>query len=152
MWMHTNVSACTCIYCMYPPRVCVVCACFLFYLSMYLCFARCVVCILHHITNLLCFENKSKKKNIHIYIFFNTYIYIYMLPHTPYLSAFFYDFVSCVYAFFSTCLSICFSRAAVSVLFHIHNHWFQCQKTFLCLLMYTYPCPHDSISLTPASL
>jgi len=51
----------------YSPRVCVVFVCFLFYLSMYLCFARCVICVLLHIRNHLYFE----------YI----YIYIYMYLH-----------------------------------------------------------------------
>jgi len=41
------------------------------------------------------------------------------LTHTPYLFACFYDFVSCVCAFCSTCLSICISCAACFVLYSI---------------------------------
>ena len=68
MSMYTYVCACITNY-WYPPCVRVVLVCFLFYLSMYLCFARSVICVLLHIHNHLCFE---KKKYIYIY----TCIYI----------------------------------------------------------------------------
>jgi len=61
------------------------------------------------------------------------------LPHAPSLSVClflsgFYESVSCVYAFFSTCLSTCVVCAACfCVRFYIHNHLFFSFLLFLII-------------------
>jgi len=72
MSMYKYVCACISTNYLYSPRVRVVLVYFLFYLSMYLCFARCVICVLLRIHINICFE----------YIYIYIYIYIHVFTYS----------------------------------------------------------------------